>query len=72
MEMLNKENISTSINIIPNELIIKKIQFNKETLRNLVTLASREYFDSKIKEDEKIALMLDKIINSYYSHYWKK
>lgn len=72
MEEINQENINISLNSIYSELITKKIQFQKETLRNLVTLASREYFDSKLKDDEKIALMLNKIINEYYNDYWKK
>lgn len=52
--------------------ITKKITFNRETLKNLVTMASREYFDVKMKQDDMLAKMLENIINSYYSEYCKK
>lgn len=55
-----------------SDFITKKIHFKKETLRNLVTIASREYFDSKLKQDEMLGLMLDKIINTYYSEQFIK
>lgn len=71
--MENQQNqISAVIDNQLSETITKKIHFKKETLRNLVTIASREYFDSKLKQDEILSQMLDQIINSYYVEYWKK
>jgi hypothetical protein len=73
INMENKEaHISAVVNNQDSEAIIKKIRFKKETLRNLVTIASREYYDSKLKQDEILSQMLDQIINSYYEEYWKK
>ena len=70
--MENTQNqISAVIDNQQSEIITKKIHFKKETLRNLVTVASREYFDSKLKPDDILSQMLDQIINSYYAEYWK-
>lgn len=55
-----------------SDSLTKRITFNKETYRNLVTIASREYFDSKMKQDEMVSSMLDHIINDYYAQYWDK
>ena len=63
-----------NLNIIETHkstIITKKIAFDKETYRNLVTITAREFFESKMKDDEKVALMLNKIVNSYYNSYWK-
>ncbi len=68
----NQDKISAVIDNQQVDTITKKIHFKKETLRNLVTIASREYFDSKLKQDEILSQMLDQIINSYYAEYWKK
>ncbi len=70
--IINKEKNLEDINNVIQEVITKKITFKRETLRNLVTIASREYFDSKMKQDELLAEMLDKIINSYYDEYLQK
>lgn len=70
--MGNQEHIAAIIDNQKTDIINKKISFKKDTLRNLVTIASREYFDSKLKQDEMIALTLDKIINSYFKQYWDK
>ncbi len=43
-----------------------------ETLKNLVTMASHEYFSLKLKQDEIISEMLDIIINSYYDEHLLK
>lgn len=66
------KNINPVIEEPKSDFITKKIHFKKETLRNLVTIASREYFDSKLKQDEMLGLMLDKIINTYYSEQFIK
>ncbi|MFN8770680.1 MAG: hypothetical protein ACK5Z5_08760 [Neisseriaceae bacterium] len=65
------DNISTVINsqITEDTHITKKISFKRETLRDLATLAEREYFDNKMKQDDKLSNMLDKIISEYY-HRW--
>lgn len=60
------------LNIQDNEFITKKIKFKRETLKNLVTITSREYFDSKQKPDELLALMLNRVINDYYREYLKE
>ena len=65
------ENITAGLEIQKSDSITKKISFKKETLRNLVTIASREHFESKMKQDELLSLMLDQIINSYYKQYWQ-
>lgn len=71
--MENKQKqISAVVDNQDSQTITKKIHFKKETLRNLVTITSREYFDSKAKPDENLSQMLDQIINSYYAEYWKK
>jgi uncharacterized protein (UPF0128 family) len=67
-----QEELAATINNQNPQKITKKISFNKETYRNLVTIASREYFDSKLKEDEKVTTLLDEVINSYYKQYWNK
>ena len=64
------EALDASINNQRSETIIKRIHFNKETYKDLVTIASREYFDTKMKQDEMVSAMLDQIINSYYKQYW--
>jgi hypothetical protein len=68
----NHEHITAVIDNQKTETITKKISFNKETLRNLVTIASREHFESKLKSDELLSLTLDEIINTYYKQYWDK
>ena len=70
--IINQELISANLENTKFDKITKKITFNKETLRNLVTIASREYFDSKLKQDELLSIMLDDIINSYYEQYKSK
>ncbi|MDQ5920692.1 MAG: hypothetical protein QG673_748 [Pseudomonadota bacterium] len=67
-----QEHMSTVIENQKSDTINKKISFKKDTLRNLVTIASREHFESKLKQDEMIALTLDKIINSYFEQYWNE
>jgi hypothetical protein len=69
---INESNIQIVSNTQTSEdiRITKKISFKRETLRNLVTIASREYFDSKMKQDDMLAEMLDKVINEYYNN-WK-
>ena len=73
MQQNDQNDTKVAINklISDNNKITRKIAFNKETLRNLVTIASREYFETKLKQDEILANMLDKIINEYYSN-WKQ
>lgn len=73
MQQNDQNDTKVEINklISDNNKITRKIAFNKETLRNLVTIASREYFETKLKQDEILANMLDKIINEYYSN-WKQ
>ncbi|MBP9777722.1 MAG: hypothetical protein KBD25_00905 [Rickettsiaceae bacterium] len=68
----NQEHMSAVVDNQKTDIINKKVSFKKDTLRNLVTIASREHFDSKMKQDEMIALTLDKIINSYFEDYWNK
>lgn len=69
----NVENIDASPELQKfTESITKRITFKKETLRNLVTIASREHFESKLKQDELLSITLDDIINSYYEQYWNK
>ncbi len=68
----NQEKIATVIENQVFNTITKKIAFKRETLKNLVTMASREYFSSKLKQDEIISEMLDIIINSYYDEYLSK
>ena len=68
----NHECITAVIDNQKADTITKKITFKKETLRNLVTIASREHFESKMKQDELLSVMLDEIINSYYGQYWIK
>lgn len=68
----NQEHMAAVVNNQKTDIINKKISFKKDTLRNLVTIASREHFDSKMKQDEMIALTLDKIINSYFEQYWNE
>ena len=72
MNNINANDISVMVDnqVNENQNIIRKISFKKETLRNLVTVASREYFDTKMKQDEMLSEMLDIIINNYY-HSWK-
>lgn len=67
-----QENLAAGLEAQKNDVITKKISFKKETLRNLVTIASREHFESKLKQDELLSLTLDEIINSYYKQYWDK
>lgn len=55
-----------------SDTITKKITFNKETLRNLVTMATREYFECGLRQHEALEKMLDKVINSYYDQSWCK
>ena len=69
---MNTKNITGIIESQNSEIITKKITFNRETLKNLVTMASREYFDVKMKHDEMLNKMLDKVINSYYANYCEK
>ncbi len=72
IDSTNQEKIATVIENQVFNTITKKITFKRETLRNLVTMASREYFSSKLKQDEIISEMLDSIINSYYDEYLLK
>jgi len=69
---INHESLNADLELQKSDTITKRINFKKETLRNLVTIASREHFDSKLKQDELLSLMLDEIINSYYVGYWDK
>ena len=70
---LNTENIAANLEVQKStDSITKRITFKKETLRNLVTIASREHFESKLKQDELLSITLDDIINSYYEQYWAK
>ena len=69
---INHESLNADLELQKSDTITKRINFKKETLRNLVTIASREHFDSKLKQDELLSLMLDEIINSYYVSYWDK
>ncbi|MFN8771082.1 MAG: hypothetical protein ACK5WP_09500 [Neisseriaceae bacterium] len=62
----NNISVLTNTQTAENAYITKKLSFKKETLRNLVTLAEREYFDSKMKPEDKLSEMLDKIINEHY------
>ncbi len=68
----NQEHMQAVIDNQKTDIISKKINFKKDTLRNLVTIANREHFDTKMKQDEMIALTLDKIINSYFEEYWNE
>ena len=68
--VINNENAHANLEIQSSDTITKKISFKKETYRNLVTIATREHFDSKIKQDEAVIITLDKIINSYFKQYW--
>ncbi|MBY0379142.1 MAG: hypothetical protein K2P99_01935 [Burkholderiales bacterium] len=72
MNNINANDISVIVDsqVTEKQKIIRKISFKKETLRNLVTVASREYFDTKMKQDEMLSEMLDTIINDYYDS-WK-
>jgi hypothetical protein len=71
-DIINQHTLAAGIEIQKSNTVTKKIIFNKETLRNLVTIASREHFESKLKQDELLSLTLDEIINSYYRDYWSK
>ncbi len=71
-EEINLENLNIGLENQKTDLVTKRISFKRETLRNLVTIASREYFDSRLKQDELLSLMLDEIINEYYIQYWDK
>ena len=68
----NDEALTSSLEVHKSDVITKRISFKKETLRNLVTIASRENFESKLKQDELLSITLDDIINSYYEQYWAK
>ncbi len=71
--ILNTENLAANLEVQKStDSITKRITFKKETLRNLVTIASREHFESKLKQDELLSITLDEIINSYYEQYWAK
>lgn len=70
--MDNQEHMQAVIDNQKTDTITKRINFKKDTLRNLVTIASREHFDTKLKQDEMIALTLDRIINSYFERYWNE
>jgi hypothetical protein len=71
-DIINQHTLAAGIEIQKTNTVTKKITFNKETLRNLVTIASREHFESKLKQDELLSLALDEIINTYYKQYWDK
>lgn len=68
----NYKHIDAVQEIIENDQIIKKIAFKKETLRNLVTMASHEYFDQKLKQDQMLSLVLEKIISAHYKQFIKQ
>ncbi len=69
-QTINNDHAHANLEIQPSGTITRKISFRKETYRNLVTIATREHFDSKIKQDEAVGITLDKIINSYFKQYW--
>ena len=71
-DSINNESLNAGLEVQKADTITKRINFKKETLRNLVTIASRENFNSKLKQDELLSLTLDEIINSYYANYWDK
>ncbi len=54
-----------------SEQIYRKIAFKPETLRNLVTMASHEFYN-QTKQDQILSLMLEKIINEHYSEFIKQ
>lgn len=68
----NYKHIDAVQEITENDQIIKKIAFKKETLRNLVTMASHEYFDQKLKQDQMLSLVLEKIISTHYKQFIKQ
>lgn len=68
----NQEYMAAVVDNQKTDVINKKISFKKNTLRNLVTIASREHFGTKMKQDEMLALTLDKIINDYFEQYWNE
>lgn len=69
---MTQKTITASVENQESETITRKIVFDKVAWKNLLTMATHEYFDVNKKNDEIAATMLNRIINEYFKDYFAK
>ena len=70
--MPTQEIITASVENQETTTITRKIVFDMVAWKELLTMATHEYFDASKKTDEIAAKMLNRVIKEYFKDYFAK
>ena len=69
---MTQEIITASVENQETTTITRKIVFDMVAWKELLTMATHEYFDASKKTDEIVAKMLNRVIKEYFKDYFAK
>lgn len=69
---MTQEIITAAVENQESTTITRKIVFDKVAWKDLLTMATHEYYDVSKKTDEIAAKMLNRLIKEYFKDYFAK